>query len=337
MTHPGKPVRQRRPGCGPTMADIAKLAGVTAITVSRALRDSPLVSPDTAARIRALATEHGYAFNVSARNLRLRSSRTVAVIIEMQPSHERRMSDPYPLELLGGILQELTSAGYCTVLATLNGGQLPALRGADAVILLGQGANADAVTTIRQWNMPMVVWGAQGQQDSHVVVGSDNRRGGAEAAERFLSLGRRAAVFLGDCSHAEIAARRDGFSAVLAAHGCETLSAAPASFTVAAGSRAMHEVLDRHPQIDAVFAASDLLAIGAINALAEQGRRVPEDVSVIGHDDTPLGATYVPALTSVHQNLHQCGELLARKALDLIAGASVASEILPTTLVVRST
>lgn len=319
------------------MADLAKLAGVSAITVSRALAGSPLVNPATTARIKALAKQHGYAFNVSARNLRLRSSRTVAVVVEMRPSHDRRMSDPYPLDLLGGISQELASVGYCVVLSTQQSMDLPTVRAADAVILLGQGAHEDAVATIAQWNLPMVVWGATGEHDTQVTVGSDNRRGGALAAKRFLALGRHRIAFLGDVAHAEVAARLRGFTETLAANELEPLTATPDAFTVAAGARATHALLQRQPQIDALFAASDLLAIGAVRALVEHGRRVPDDVSVIGYDDTPLGATYVPALTSVHQNLHEAGVLLARKALALIEGAGATSEMLPTELVVRTT
>ena len=99
----------------------------------------------------------------------------------------------------------------------------------------------------------------------------------------------------------------------------------------------MHALLDANPQVDALFAASDLLAIGAIRALIERGRRVPEDVSVIGYDDTPLGATFVPPLTSVHQNFIDAGVLLARKVRALIEGEAATSETLPTHLVVRAT
>jgi DNA-binding LacI/PurR family transcriptional regulator len=333
-------------GASPTMADLAKLAGVSAITISRALADSELVNTKTRARIKALAAEHGYAFNVNARNLRLRSSRTVAVIVEMRPSRDRRMSDPYPLDLLGGITQELTSADYGVVLASLQGRELPIVRAADAVILLGQGAHEDAVGQIGAWQLPMVVWGDRGIDARHVTVGSDNRRGGALAAERFLALGRQRMAFLGDTAHAEVAARLAGFREALAAHRLEPLTLAPGAFTVAEGARVTRALLEHSPssqfsqeqgRIDALFAASDLLAIGAVRALIEYGRRVPEDVSVIGYDDTPLGATYVPALSSVHQNLHEGGVLLARKALALIAGEEVGSETLPTNLVVRAT
>ena len=325
------------PGAASTMADLARLAGVSAITVSRALADSPLVSPDTATRIKALAQKHGYAFNVSARNLRLRRSMTVAVVVEMQPSVERQMSGPYPLDLLGGITQELTSSGYSVLLTSLKEPPLPNVKAADGVILLGQGAHEDAMHAVRRWGRPMVVWGAVSRHESEVVVGSDNRRGGAQAAERFLALGRRRPVFLGDTAHGEFAERLEGFADTLARHALTPIVPEIRGLTVSAGAETVHTLLGIHPQFDALFAASDLLAIGAIRALIERGRRVPEDVSVIGYDNTPLGATYVPPLTSVHQNFSDAGVLLARKVRTMIEGRPVESEMLPTNLVIRGT
>ncbi|WP_343123686.1 LacI family DNA-binding transcriptional regulator [Pseudoxanthomonas sp. Root630] len=325
------------PGDHLTMADLAKVAGVSAITVSRALRDSPLVNAETRARVREVAQQYGYAFNVSARNLKLRRSMTVAVVVEMKPTVERQMSGPYPLDLLGGITQELTSSGYSVLLTSLQGGSLPNVQAADGVILLGQGAHEDAMHEVQRWGRPMVVWGAVSRHESQVVVGSDNRRGGALAAERFIALGRSRPAFLGDPAHGEFAERLEGFGAALARHGITPIAPTVTSFTVGAGADAVHALLQAHPQVDALFAASDLLAIGAIRALIERGRRVPEDVSVIGYDDSPLGATYVPPLTSVHQNFIDAGVLLARKVRALIEGDQAGSETLPTHLVVRTT
>src|ERR1700739_745296 len=103
---------------GMTMEDLAAIAGVSAITVSRALRNSPLVTEKTRAKIRAVAEQHGYRLNISARNLRLRRSYSVAVVVEMAPAKNRPMSDAYPLDLLGGITQELTTAGYSVLLTS---------------------------------------------------------------------------------------------------------------------------------------------------------------------------------------------------------------------------
>jgi DNA-binding LacI/PurR family transcriptional regulator len=320
-----------------TMADLARLAGVSKITVSRALGDSDLVTPQTRLAVRAIAAKHGYKLNVSARNLRLRRSHTVAVVIEMKPSVDRPMSHPYPLDLLGGILQELASNNFSALLTTRQGASLPAIQSADAVILLGQGAHLQAVHLFDALHLPLVIWGAQKMRDDHVVVGSDNRQGGAAAAERFISIGRRHPVFLGDTSHAEIAERRAGFEAALAAHGIKSGELRCEDFTIESGYRAIRSMHKRAARVDAILAGSDLLAMGAVRALAEMGLRVPEDVSVIGYDDMLLSAAFVPPLTTVHQNWDEGGRLLARKALALIRGEPAESEVLPTHLVTRAT
>jgi len=320
-----------------TMADVARLAGVSKITVSRALSDNALVNPETRRRVRNLAAKHGYKLNVSARNLRLRRSHTVAVVIEMKPSVDRPMSHPYPLDLLGGILQELARHNFSALLTTRQGASLPAIQSADAVILLGQGAHLEAVHLFDALQLPLVIWGAQKTSDDHVVVGSDNRQGGAAAAERFISIGRHHPVFLGDTSHAEIAARQAGFEAALAVHGIKSAELHCKDFTIESGYRAIRSLHKKAARVDAILAGSDLLAMGAVRALTEMGQRVPEDVSVIGYDDMLLSAAFVPPLTTVHQNWDEGGRLLARKAMALIRGETAESEVLPTHLVTRAT
>lgn len=321
-----------------TMEDLAVLAGVSKITISRALRDSALVAPATRELIQKLAQEHGYKLNVSARNLRLQRSRMVEVVIEMRPAADRPMSDPYPLELLGGICQELTTVGYSVLLQAQPLVARFATHAADGIILLGQGPHGDAVRELAKSGLPMVVWGAEDPAGSAITVGSDNRHGGEIAAHRFLSLGRTRLIFLGDTDHAEIAARHQGFVRVLAAAGATVTTIRPDGFTFSGGDQAVRALLRTGTgSFDGLFAASDLLAMGAIGALTEAGLTVPDAVSVIGYDDTPMAASFVPALTSIHQNWREGGALLAKKILQLIEGEPARSEILPTRLVVRDT
>ena len=202
------PAKKKQPSLarlGPTMADLAKLAKVSKITVSRALSGNPQVAPETREKIQALARKHGYRLNVSARNLRLRRSHTVAVIVEMKPSSGRTMWDPYPLSLLGGITQELTSAGYSVLLTTRSESSGAPVQAADGLILLGQGEHQDAVKLYDRMGLPMVVWGAESGKDRHIVVGSDNRQSGVAVADRLLSIGRRHPVFIGNPDHPEMA------------------------------------------------------------------------------------------------------------------------------------
>ena len=248
------------------------------------------------------------------------------------------MSDPYPLELLGGITQELTRAGYSAVLTSMQLVHTAPVQAADGMILLGQGLHGAAVREAKATGSPLVVWGAP-DLDSHcIVVGSDNRKGGNGVAERFLSQGRERLLFLGDTNHAEIDARRAGFVEGLGERGKSVRCIIPKAFTFEAGFASISALLDEGaPAFDGIFAASDLLAMGAIRALTEKNLSVPNDVSVIGYDDTPGAASFVPALTSVHQYLHNGGTLLAKKILALINGENVQSEMLPTTLVIRQT
>jgi DNA-binding LacI/PurR family transcriptional regulator len=330
-------IGMRKGEAGPTMEDIARLAGVSKITVSRALRGSEQVTAETREKVCRIAGEQGYRLNVSARNLRMRRSYSVAVVVEMTPVKGRPMSDPYPLELLGGITQELTTAGYSVVLTSKQLMNTAPVQGADGLILLGQGSHGEAVRVLQQAALPLVVWGAPESDSDYIVVGSDNRKGGASAAERFLAQGRRKLIFLGDVDHAEVRERCAGFIDALGGMGTVHIIR-PKAFTFEAGFDSMSAVLKKKAAgFDGVFAASDLLAMGAIRALTEHGHSVPGDVSVIGYDDTPGAASFVPPLTSVHQYLRDGGVLLARKMLGLINGEAVASEMLPTTLIVRQT
>ncbi|MDB5747714.1 MAG: LacI family transcriptional regulator [Massilia sp.] len=328
----------RKSEAGTTMEDLARLAGVSTITVSRALRDSPLVTDKTRAKVRRIAEEQGYRLNISARNLRMGRSNSVAVVVEMTPVKGRPMSDPYPLALLGGITQELTTAGYTVVLTSRQLLDSAPVRGADGMILLGQGSHGEAVKVLQKAGLPLVVWGAPEESSSYVVVGSDNRAGGASAAERFIEQRRRKLVFLGDVDHAEVQQRCSGFIDAIRGNGSVHIIR-PKEFTFEAGFESMTSLLKKKGAggVDGVFAASDLLAMGAIRALSEHGLRVPDQVSVIGYDDTPGAASFVPPLTSVHQDLRDGGVLLGRKMLALLNDEAVDSEMLPTRLMVRET
>ena len=327
----------RKGEAGLTMEDLASLAGVSTITVSRALRDSPLVTAKTREKVRRIAEEQGYRLNISARNLRMRRSYSVAVVVEMTPVKGRPMSDPYPLELLGGITQELTTAGYSVVLTSKQLLDTAPVQGADGLILLGQGSHGEAVRVLEKAGLPLVVWGAPEAGATYIVVGSDNRAGGVKVGQRFRAQGRKQLIFLGDVDHAEVQERCAGFIDALGGEGSVHIIR-PRAFTFEAGFDSMSALLAKKgAAIDGVFAASDSLAMGAIRALAEHQLQVPDDVSVVGYDDTPGAASFVPPLTSVHQYLRDGGVLLARKMLGLIHGEAVESEMLPTELIERQT
>lgn len=319
------------------MQDIARQAGVSAITVSRALGGGT-VKAETRQRIVAAAETMGYQLNHAARNLRQQRTSTVAVVIEMQPSAARPISEPYPMSLLGGIIEELSKADYSAMLLTAEKFmRLPP--SVDAVILLGQGPRNDAVTLIERCNLPLVVWGSsRNDEGRHVVVGSDNVGGGRLAALRLLELGRRRALFLGDQGHAEPADRLDGFAEAFAAGGGCVIDTLASDFTFIAGHQAMRTAIGTYgTDFDAVFAACDAIAMGAIRALIENGRRVSEEVSVIGFDDAASAQLFSPPLTTIHQDWHEGGRQLARKAMAMVQGEAAETTLLPVRLVVRAT
>ncbi len=329
---------QSRPGGDRlTMDDLAVLAGVSKVTVSRALSNNELVATATRKKVQELAAQHGYKVNQHARNLRLQKSYTVAVVVEMTPSPERPMSDPYPLEILGGISQALASAGYNLLLTTGRGSREDQIHAADGAILLGQGMGDDAVRRVSDAGVPFVVWGAPTPGQDYVVVGSDNAQGGALAAERLLALGRRRLVFLGDTAHAELAARLSGYERAINAAGGKLLAHLSCPFTFVGGFDAVESLLAKEPKpFDGLFCGSDLVAMGAIRSLTDRGLCVPDDVSVIGYDDTPMAANFVPPLTSIHQNWREGGILLGQKILSLIDGHQPASEVMPASISIRA-
>lgn len=319
----------------PTMADIARELGVAKITVSRALSNHSTVKDSTRQAIREAAERMGYRLNVSARNLRQQRSRTIAVVIEMTPSHDRLMSEPYPLLLLGGILQELTEAGQNMVLTTIDlFSDCPP--SADGVILLGQGVHDDAASVIEATGLPYVVWGAEHGPPERIVVGSDNRAGGRLAADYLLGRGRRRLLFLGEPMHGEAEDRLRGFAERVAESGAALVDEISCAFTVAAGRDAVAAALAGGTSgFDGIFACSDAIAMGAIEALRAAGREVPADVSVVGFDDSPGAALFSPSLTSIRQDWALGGALLAQKVLARVAGKPVESRAMPVELVTR--
>jgi DNA-binding LacI/PurR family transcriptional regulator len=319
------------------MKDLAREAGVSKITVSRALSGHPLVKESTREHIRKLAEVHGYRINVAARNLRQQRTRTIAVVIEMTPSHDRSMSEPYPLSLLGGIMQELTSNAFNLVLTTLPL-FVASPPGVDGVILLGQGAREDAVAAVRQTGLPYVIWGSVDGDDDHITVGSDNVQGGRVAADHLLSRGRKRAVFIGDSTYPEIGDRLRGFRERMAQTGCALVAHVASPFTREGGHTAVCKLIAQgHGNFDALFAASDSIAMGAIDALAAAGVDVPGGVAVIGFDDSPGAALFTPTISSIRQDWDQGGTLLATKILELITGGKPKSETMAVTLNARET
>lgn len=327
------------------MADIARLAGVSTSTVSRALSGSKLVNDETRTRILELARSLKYSINIGAQNLRLKQNRTVGVVVPYDARTRQHLSDPFFLSMLGSLADALTEQGFDMLLSRVDAETLDAAaQSFDSgrvigVILIGQWRHHEQLNQLAARHVPIVVWGAQLPQQLYCTIGGDNAAGGRLAADHLLARGRRNIAFLGDTKLPEVAQRHQGYHEALAAAGiaADERLQVPASFLPQGGAEAVDELLRRAVPFDAVFACSDLLAMTAINALRGHGLRVPEDVAVVGYDDIELSSYFHPPLSTVRQPIRAAGRALVAALLALVDGEPAPSRQLATELVVRAT
>ncbi|RME66312.1 MAG: LacI family transcriptional regulator [Alphaproteobacteria bacterium] len=328
---------------GLKMDDVARLAGVSKSTVSRALADSPLVNEETKKKIRALAARHNYTIDQRARNFRLRQTNAITVAIPLMHDTDQHVSDPFFLDLLGHIADALSERGYDLLLSKAIPQEddwlekLTATRRTDGLILMGQSTQHEAINRFARYYKRIVVWGAAIPGQRYTSVGSDNRGGAYAATRHLLSLGRRRIVFLGDRRLPEIGQRHAGYVAALEDAGLAASEdlLVTVHFSSEAAYRGMRAFLARGTAIDAVVASSDVIAMSAIRALRESGHDVPEDVAVVGYDDIGLAAYVEPPLTTVRQDTARAAVLLVESLLARIAGRPAPSSVIASTLVVR--
>jgi DNA-binding LacI/PurR family transcriptional regulator len=326
------------------MADIARLAGVSTSTVSRALAGSTLVNDETRQRVLELARSLKYSINIGAQNLRMKQNRTVGVVVPFDRDTRQQLTDPFFLAMLGSLADALTEQGLDMLLTRVDAGQLDAAAlpfdsgRVIGVILIGQWRHHDQLNQLAARQVPIVVWGAQLPQQLYCTVGGDNVAGGALAAGHLLLQGRKRIAFLGDINLPEVALRYRGYCNALSAQGHEIdpQLRVSVSFLPGGGEEGVRELARRGADYDALFACSDLLAMAAINTLRELGRRVPEDVAVVGYDDIELASYFHPPLSTVRQPIAAAGRALVATLLELVEGHSAASQQLPTELVLRA-
>jgi DNA-binding LacI/PurR family transcriptional regulator len=327
------------------MADIARLAGVSTSTVSRALSGSKLVNQETRDRVLELARSLKYTINIGAQNLRLKQNRTVGVVIPaVSDTHARQhLTDPFFLGMLGSLADALTEQGFDMLLSRVDADQLDAAAQpydtgrVIGVILIGQWRHHDQLNQMAARGVPIVVWGAQLPQQLYCTVGGDNVAGGLLVTRHLLQQGHRRIAFLGDINLPEAEMRYRGYTQALQEAG---LAPDPAlqvsvSFLPEGGAEGVQELARRRVQYDALFACSDLLAMTAINSLRALGRSVPGDVAVAGYDDIELSTYFHPPLTTVRQPLADAGRALVASLLELVEGRSAPSQQLRTELIVR--
>jgi len=330
-----------RPTVG-NLAELAKIAGVSASTVSRALSGSSVVSEKTRARIVELARIHGFQPNHLARNLRLKRTQAVAVVLPLGHETGQHLSDPFFIAMLGHLADTLAERGHDLLLsraradddhwldAIVDSGRV------DGVIVIGQSDQVDALDRVAARYRPLVVWGANLPGHRHVSVGSDNRAGGEMAARHLIDTNRRRLAFFGAADAPEIAERREGFLRACDLAGVSDLAETlPVPLTGAAAHEAILDRLRAGPTPDGVVAATDVIAMSAIRAFREVGLSVPEDVGVVGYDDVSPADHTIPPLTTIGQNLAEGARLLVDKLFEALAGGDLESATLAPELIIR--
>ena len=332
----------------PTSLDIAHLAGVSQPTVSRALRGSPMVNEETRKRILAIAEQLNYKVDKNASGLRRQHAGTLALLLFEDPTADESHINPFFLPMLGSITRACAAHGQDLLISFQQlsndwHAEYGDSHKADGLILLGYGdylAYQGKLAKLLDQGTPFVRWGAVMPDQPGLSIGCDNAGGGRQAGAHLAALGRRRVAFLGDASHhyPEFLDRYAGCDEALRAAGGDGLDRAlqvDAESAEDSGYNAAMTLLGRGQPFDAVFAASDLIAIGAMHAFVERGLRIPEDVAVVGFDDIPAARIATPALTTVQQDTTRAGELLVDALVRLVRGEQADSTRLPTRLVVR--
>lgn len=326
-----------------TIEDIAKLAGVSKSTVSRALSDSPLIGDETKEKVRAIARQHNFQVNVTAQRLSRMESRTIAFITHVH-GQCFSVADLFAMELLGAISSALALNHYDLLMANVDIfsdawiEQFLDTGRADAFILMTADRKRYHIQSLVKAHAPFIVWGVPLPRQSYCSVTGDNVTGGRLAAEHLLSLGRRKIAFLGGPEdEIEVQRRFEGYEAALLAAGCPPNPALVtyADYSSETAAQLMRRLLEGTPDLDAVFSNSDVMAIAAMDVIQETGRRVPEDVAIIGYDNLSIAAISRPALTTISQNLPLVGRLLADNLIQYLQTGIVTNVSVPVELVVR--
>lgn len=330
-----------------TSFDIAYLAGVSQPTVSRALRGSPTVNEATRQRILQIANELHYKVDRNASNLRNQQSFTLALLFFEDPTLDDSLINPFFLSMLGSLTRASALQGYDLLISFQ---QLSSnwhtdyqdSKKADGIILLGYGDYLEYQTRLEQLvgqGTHFVRWGAVLPDQPGISIGCDNLQGGADITRHLIGRGRRRIAFAGGASdhYPEFFERYHGYTRSLLEAGCAVLPELQidAITTEQSGYDAVCTLLGRNVQFDGLFCASDLIAIGAMRALDDHGRRVPEDVSVAGFDDIPMASFSNPSLTTVQQDTKVAAALLVESLLALIHDEPVESRTIPATLAIR--
>lgn len=327
-----------------TLAGLARLAGVSASTASRALKDNPLIKKETREHIQTLARQHNFSLNAAAIRLRTRKTHVIAVILNLIDSTEQSTNDPFLLKIVGDLNQALNARGYELLLSN----SLMATddwanyfihsQRADGLIVVGQGKSTEKIDRAAAQGVPVVVWGDPQSVAQYPIIGGDNAKGGFESAAHLLEGGAQRVLFLGDPGHAEMQERYRGYCHAHQQAGVlvdDTLIA-PIDITSMAAYNYITERIRTHGlDFDGIVCVSDMIALGVLKALKERYIGIPAEVAIVGYDDIPLAELMHPSLTTIRQDTQQAATLMVEQLLKQFEGHTTENNVIDTSLVVR--
>ena len=332
-----------KPKNRPTYAEIAKLAGVSEATVSRVLNLDPKVDSERVAAVNKAVDQLGYQKNRAAAALASGRTGLIAVVIDDDLSV---FQDPFWGAITNGISKVLMENEMQTLLlvAPLDNIDSPVAqylqRGeVDGAIFL-QLHKDSLIKRLAKQNLPLVVNGTPHSNNPFSYVDSDNAGGAFMAVQHLASVSRKKiATITGDLSNTAAEQRLDGFLAAVANLGLKAPKSliAQGDWSRDSGYTHAKNIISKNADLDAIFCANDLMALGAITAIQEAGKSVPGDIAVIGFDDSYLAQNSHPGLTSVRQDIAGLGAEAAKMIIAKLRGQEVHSEILPCELVIRET
>lgn len=331
----------------PTSFDIAYRAGVSQATVSRALSDSPLVNEETKQRIKEIARELNYKVDKNARNLRSQKTKTIALLLNEDHGTGDSLINPFFLSMVASIIRASANQNYDLLISFQQfsddwHADYEDANRADGIIFLGYGDYTTYVkklTHLDEQDAHYITWGPVLPGQPGVSIGCDNFNGARQAVEHLLQLGYQRIAFIGGISDGspEFKRRYEGYKLALEAAGIavDPELQIDAETSEDSGYRAALQLRESQVPFDAVLGASDLIAIGVMKAVEEQGLNVPGDVAIMGFDDIPMSAYTYPPLSTVQQNTKLAGELLVENLLSLMDNKTVESFLIPAQLVIR--
>ena len=327
----------------PTLEEVAAAAGVSRSTASRVVNGSSQVSPEVISAVRAAIDLLGYVPNRAARSLANRQTMAIALVVPEDTT--RFFGDPYISAIVHGITRALADSDFVLTLQLAS-----PFEPSEKTIRYLRGGNVDGALVVSHHSgdhflaslgnsLPVVFGGRPlrpGELESY-YVDVDNVDAAALGTRYLIDSGRaRIATISGPDDMPAGVDRLTGWTSAMTAAGLDTSRVAAGDFSMASGARAMRQLLEQDPTLDAVFAASDLMALGAVSVLREHGRSIPGDVAVVGFDDSPAATGGAIELTSVHQPSIEMGEQMARMLLALLRGETPERRcIMPTRMVVR--